>query len=200
MAVRNRYAALSEEEQPPGEIGESSSSLQLSASSGSGRASTIVARGQLDDVWCDDMLIDTGASCSFVRLGWVRTTQLPMAPLKQPVTVTLADQRTVVSTHEVQVHRICVHGSVAACTLLVMDDMSNDVIVGLNWQRAASLDITPGREHHLLNERAACGPQSAYADPRATCASEEGAHPPDHSPAAHNTHAECGDTRRGSGG
>ena len=173
MTVRNASAALSEEEQPPGEIGESSGSLQLSASSGSGRASTIVARGQLNDVWCDDMLIDTGASCSFARLGWVRTTRLPMVPLKQHVTVTLADQRTVVSTHEVQVQRMSVHGSVAACTLLVMDELSNDVIVGLNWQRQAGLAIKPGREHDLLNgERVAHKPRTKKRTASAPAKSE----------------------------
>ena len=44
-----------------------------------------------------------------------------------------------------------VHGSEAACTLLVMDELSNDVIVGLSWQRAAGLTITPGHPHDLLN-------------------------------------------------
>ena len=127
----------------------------MSASSGptigSGRNNTIVARGQMDGVWCDDMLIDTGASCCFVRRSWLQSTRLAMSPLKQPVAVTLADRSTVLSTHEVQLKRMTVHGSVAACTLLVMDELSNDVIVGLNWQRATGITITPGNPSDLLN-------------------------------------------------
>jgi hypothetical protein len=105
----------------------------------------------MDGVWCDDMLIDTGASCSFVRRSWIRSTKLPMAPLKEPVTVTLADRRTAAATHEVKLKRMAVHGSVAACTLLVMDELSNDVIVGLNWQRATGITITPGNQIDKLN-------------------------------------------------
>ena len=77
--------------------------------------------------------------------------------MKQSVTVTLADRRTAVATHEVQLKRMAVHGSVAACTLLVMDELSNDVIVGLNWQRATGLTITPGNQIDKLNgQPAAC--------------------------------------------
>jgi hypothetical protein len=99
------------------------------------------------------MLIDTGASCGFVRRSWLQPTRLgqAMVSLKQPVTVTLADGRTVLSTHEVQLKRMAVHGSVAACTLLVMDELSNDVIVGLDWQRATGITITPGNPTDLLN-------------------------------------------------
>ena len=39
----------------------------------------------------------------------------------------------------------------AACTLLVMDQLSNDVIVGLSWQRATGITITPGNPNDLLN-------------------------------------------------
>jgi transposase InsO family protein len=77
--------------------------------------------------------------------------KLRSVPLGQQVTVTLADRRTTVATHEVLVGSLCVHGSRAACSLLVMDELSNDVIVGLNWQRAAGLTITPGHPHDLLN-------------------------------------------------
>ena len=109
-----------------------------------------MARGQMDGVWCDDMLIDT-ASCSFVRRSWAQSVQLTMSPLSERVTVTLADRRTAVSTHEVKLKRMAVHGSVAPCTLLVMDELSNDVIVGLNLQRATGLTITPGNQIDKLN-------------------------------------------------
>jgi hypothetical protein len=150
LPLTNSFGLLDEDE-PPNSDTEPAAQGILSASSGSDRDSTIVTRGQMDGQWCDDMLIDTGASCSFVRRNWIRSTRLPMAPLKQPVTVTLADRRTAVATHEVRLKRMAVHGSVAACTLLVMDELSNDVIVGLNWQRATGLTITPGNQTDKLN-------------------------------------------------
>ena len=44
-----------------------------------------------------------------------------------------------------------VHGSEAACALLVMDELSNDVIVGLKWLRATRLAIQPDVLYDLLN-------------------------------------------------
>jgi hypothetical protein len=35
--------------------------------------------------------------------------------------------------------------------MLVMDELSNEVIVGLDWQRSTNLTITPGEECDLLN-------------------------------------------------
>ena len=81
------------------------------------------------------MLIDCGASTCFVRRSWAEAARLPMTPLKEQVNVTLADRRTVVSTHAARVDSMRVHGSEAPCTLLVMDELSNEVIVGLDWQR-----------------------------------------------------------------
>jgi len=102
-------------------------------------------------VRCDDMLIDCGASTCFVRRSWAEAARLPMTPLKEQVNVTLADRRTVVSTHAARVDSMRVHGSEARCTLLVMDELSNEVIVGLDWQRSTHLTITPGNEYDLLN-------------------------------------------------
>ena len=124
---------------------------RVDAASGQARKRTIVARGQLDGAKCVDMLIDTGASCCFIRRSCAERMKLPLVPLRQSVTVTLADERTTLATHEVRVGSMSVHGSVAACTLLVMEQLSNDVIVGLNWQRATKLTITPGHPHDLLN-------------------------------------------------
>jgi predicted aspartyl protease len=115
------------------------------------RSSTIVARGQLDGARCVDMLIDTGASCCFIRRSCAESMKLKQVPLREPATVTLADKRTTVATHAVKVNSMCVHGSKAACLLLVMEELSNDVIVGLNWQRETGLTITPGKPHDLLN-------------------------------------------------
>ena len=116
---------------------------RVDAASGQARKRTIVARGQLDGAKCVDMLIDTGASCCFIRRSCAERMKLPLVPLRQSVTVTLADERTTLATHEVRVGSMSVHGSVAACTLLVMEQLSNDVIVGLNWQRATKLTIRP---------------------------------------------------------
>ena len=55
------------------------------------------------------------------------------------------------STHEVRVDSMRVRGSQARCTPLVLDELSNDVIVGLDWQRLTNLTITPGRECDLLH-------------------------------------------------
>jgi len=154
VALSNTYTLLEQDESP--DPSDAAAGQQLVSASNvpdttSARDSTIVARGQMDGVWCDDMLVDTGASCSFVRRSWLESTRLPMSPLDQPVTVTLADRRTVQSTHEVQLKRMAVHGSVAPCTLLVMDELSNDVIVGLSWQRVTGITITPGSQHDKLN-------------------------------------------------
>ena len=121
------------------------------AASAQERQTTIVARGQVDGARCVDMLIDTGASCCFIRRSCAERLRLQQTELKERVTVTLADKRTAVSTHEVRVKSMRVHGSEAACSLLVMDELSNDVIVGLNWQRATNLIIVPGHPHDLLN-------------------------------------------------
>ena len=121
------------------------------AVSARGRKSTIVARGQLDGVRCVDMLIDTGASCCFIRRSWAQQMSLQQLPLTEKVTVTLADSHTTEATHEVRVDRMSIYGSSAACTLLVMDELSNDVIVGMNWQRAAGIAITPGEPYDMLN-------------------------------------------------
>jgi len=126
-------------------------SEQVGAASAQVRRSTIVASGRIDGARCVDMLIDTGASCCFIRRSWAERTKMRLVPLAETVTVTLADRRTTVATHEVRASSMCVHGSEAACALLVMDELSNDVIVGLSWQRAAGLSITPGNRYDLLN-------------------------------------------------
>ena len=123
----------------------------MGAASAQARVNTIVARGQIDGVQCVDMLIDTGASCCFIRRSCAERMKLQQSPLNQSVTVTLADKRTTVATHEVRVNSMCVHGSKAACSLLVMNELSNEVIVGLSWQRATGITITPGDPYDRLN-------------------------------------------------
>ena len=100
---------------------------------------------------CADMLVDTGASCSFIRREWAVNSRLCITEMTQHITVTLADKRTTVCRDEVRVGCMGVYGSKAACTLVVMDELSNEVIVGLSWQRASRLAITPSHPHDLLN-------------------------------------------------
>ncbi len=118
-----------------------------------GRRRALVVAGQLDRAACFDMLIDTGASCSFIRRDCARQLGLQLAPLSEPVTVTLADDRKTVATHEVRVDCLRVYGAAAPCSLLVLDGLSNDVIVGLSWQRAARLTIQLGEQYDTLNGR-----------------------------------------------
>ena len=115
------------------------------------RERTIVARGQLDGVRCVDMLIDTGASCCFIRRSCAERLKLPLIPLNEQVSVTLADRRTTVATHEVRVASMNVHGSKAACALLLLDELSNDVIVGMDWIRQTGLSIRGGVQYDMLN-------------------------------------------------
>ncbi|MGI4793839.1 MAG: RNase H-like domain-containing protein, partial [Janthinobacterium lividum] len=99
------------------------------------------------------MLIDTGASCSFIRRSCAERLNLQQWPLRERVTVTLADDRTTVATHEVRVDCLRVYGAAAPCSLLVLTGLSNDVIVGLTWQRAAKLTIQLGEPYDTLNGR-----------------------------------------------
>jgi predicted aspartyl protease len=144
------------------EAGGATVERRVGAASAQVRKSTIVARGLVDGARCVDMLIDTGASCCFVRRGWAERMKLELVPLADAVTVTLADRRTTVATHEVRASCMRVHGSAAACALLVMDELSNDVIVGLSWQREAGLTITPGSPD-LLNGHPVQGSDSHLA-------------------------------------
>ena len=84
---------------------ESSGTLQVeyvtSAASAQHRGSTIVARGQLDEARCVDMLIDTGATTCFFRRSCAERMGLKPAPLTERVSVVLADTRTTLATHAV---------------------------------------------------------------------------------------------------
>ncbi len=57
-----------------------------------------------------------------------------------------------------------VYGAEAACSLLVLDGLSNDVIVGLSWQRAARLTIQLGEPHDMLNGREVVHSQRSTAE------------------------------------
>jgi gag-polyprotein putative aspartyl protease/Reverse transcriptase (RNA-dependent DNA polymerase) len=100
--------------------------------------------GRVGNAQCKKMLIDTGASACFIRRQWAQKQQLPITPLKKNVRVTLANNSKVQATEEVKVDRLTIMGSTAACTLLVLDDLPNEVIVGVDWLRAAQVSLTFG--------------------------------------------------------
>ena len=78
---------------------------------------TIVTCGELDGVQYVDMLIDTGASCIFVRRSWAVNSEVSIAEMKQHIPVRFADRRTTVCTRKVRVSSLRVHNSKAACSL-----------------------------------------------------------------------------------
>ena len=170
VALTNQYSPLQTdedggEEQLDSIAGPDNGRTQVNAYLGRGHRLMIVARGRMDDVQCDDMLVDTGASCCFVRRSWAESMKLPITPLKERVTVSLADKRKTESTHGVSLKRMAIHGSAEACTLLVMDELSNDVIVGLDWQRAGRISIQPRYPHDLLNGRPVAKAQAGGQQP-----------------------------------
>ena len=181
VALTNQYSPLhvdegEGEEQLDSIAGPDARPTQVNAYMGRGHRLMIVARGRVDGVWCDDMLVDTGASCCFVRRSWAESRKLPITPLKEAVTVSLADKRKTAATHGVSLNEMAIHGSKGACTLLVMDELSNDVIVGLDWQRAGRISIQPRYPDDLLNGRPvrsvrAIGQQSA---PKQSSGSRQG--------------------------
>ena len=116
------------------------------------RERTIVARGQLDGVRCVDMLIDTGASCCFIRRSCAERLKLAADTAERAGYP--SRWRTgglTVVTHEVRVASMNVHGSKAACALLLLDELSNDVIVGMDWIRQTGLSIRGGVQYDMLN-------------------------------------------------
>ena len=139
--------------------------LSASETVGGGQRSTIVARGQLDGAQCVDILIDTGASCCFVRRGWAERVRLQLVPLSEPVSVTLADRSQAAATHEVRVASMRVHGSAGQCRLLVLDELSNEVIAGLSWLRAVRMQITAAAPYDLLNGQPVRYRQPVAAEP-----------------------------------
>lgn len=151
-------------------IGGTTDGAQLS--SAAGLPKTIVARGQVGGVRCDDVLIDSGASTCYIRRSWAVKAGLPITPMKESVNVTLADKTVVVSTHEVRVDSMWVNGRGSRCTLLVMDELSNAVIGGLDWQRQAGIVTAPSLTGDLVNGQ----PVQLQGAERADETTEEWAH------------------------
>ena len=106
--------------------------------------SVMPTAGEVDAIKCNDVLVDGGASASFVRREWAVRHRLPITKLKEKVTVIVADTAKHSVTEGVVVERLTVNGSTASITLLVMNELTNAVIAGLDWLIAARVHIGYG--------------------------------------------------------
>ena len=102
----------------------------------------IVTMGSVGGRTCRDMLVDSGATACFVRRRWAETHGLPITPLPQPVTVTLADSASQLrAVDEVQADTKIRGSVVSGARMLVLDDLPHDVIIGMPWLDAARVTI-----------------------------------------------------------
>ena len=105
----------------------------------------MVVDGVVDGHVCRDVLIDGGASSNFVSRSWAVGQRLRIEQLSRPVEVVLANQGSVHLTHVVCVREMRVRGSTAPCKLLVLDQLSHDVVLGVHWLHTARVTIDYGR-------------------------------------------------------
>ena len=107
----------------------------------------IVVQGSVDGQRCRDMLVDPGASSNFVRRDWAMSHRLRVRELKTPLDVTLADgQFAGRLTGAVAVKSLQAQDSSAPCTLIVMDQLSHHVILGMPWLRRAGVTLGLDKE------------------------------------------------------
>ena len=104
----------------------------------------IVVDGRADGRRCGDVLIDGGASTSFVSRAWAVQEGLRIRSLPVPIEVTLASRGSVFVKDAVRVHSMSCVGSEAPCVLLVMDSLSHDIVLGLSWLQDAKVTIDFG--------------------------------------------------------
>jgi hypothetical protein len=106
----------------------------------------IVVRGTVGGRRCRDMLVDTGASSSFVRRDWALSQRLRVMELRSPLDVTLANGTLAGRlTGVVVVKSLETQGSSAPCTLLVMDQLSHHIILGMPWLKSAGVELCLGK-------------------------------------------------------
>jgi hypothetical protein len=122
---------------------------------------------KVEPVQCDDILIDTGAAASFVSRTWVERHDVPVWSLSKPFDITLADGRRTCMTGAVYVAAVSTHGSVAPCTLIVMEQLTHDVILGLPWLRCAGVTLTFDQDETRWNGRRMSDWAAAYGSPQA---------------------------------
>ena len=101
----------------------------------------IITKGGVGGRTCRDMLVDCGATACFVRRRWAESRSLPITPLPQAVTVTLADSTSQLSAVDEVQADTKIRGSVVRTRMLVLDDLPHDVIIGMPWLDAARVTI-----------------------------------------------------------
>ena len=102
----------------------------------------IVTAGRVGGRTCKDMLVDCGATACFVRRRWAEARSLPITPLPQSVTVTLADSSSQLCAVDEVRADTTIRGSVVRATrMLVLDTLPHDVIIGMPWLDAARVTI-----------------------------------------------------------
>ena len=130
-------------------------------------AALMVVTGEVGGKRCDDILVDPGASSNFVRRDWAMSLSYPVQELKTPLEVTLADGRVVGrQTGCIRVSAAQTQGSVAPCTLIVMDRLSHHVILGKPWLDRAGVKLEfgsvtrwNGKSMYRLKMRGDSGPR-----------------------------------------
>lgn len=106
-------------------------------------AKAIVVAGAVDGRRCGDILIDPGATSNFVRRDWALGHQLRVEELRTPLEVGLGvGQLQGKQTGGVAVKVMEAQGSSAPCTLVVIDQLSHHVILGLPWLRRAGVTLS----------------------------------------------------------
>ena len=105
-------------------------------------AQLIVVQGLVDGKRCRDMLVDPGASSNFIRKDWALSQRLKVEELRKPLEVALADgNRVGLQMGGVAVRSVETQGSSAPCTLVVMDQLSHQVILGMPWLKRAGVTL-----------------------------------------------------------
>ena len=154
LATPNPFAAVSsddddfvhgkEEREETGNREEAVQVVTISSVKDRKVESVMPTAGEVDAIKCNDVLVDGGASASFVRREWAVRHRLPITKLKEKVTVIVADTAKHSVTEGVVVERLTVNGSTASITLLVMNELTNAVIAGLDWLIADRVHIGYG--------------------------------------------------------
>ena len=105
-------------------------------------APVLVMKGTVDGHACNDILVDPGATSNFVLRSWVQSQRLTEQSLRVPLQVKLAvGQLPTRQMGGVAVKSARVLGSSASCVLVVMEQLSHQVILGMPWLRRAGVDL-----------------------------------------------------------
>ena len=152
ISTPNPYAAITEhdaeqQDQVAGEsVDEGDETVKLQSVAGGAHDRVIITKGRVGGRTCRDMLVDCGATACFVRRRWAELRGLAITPLRQPVTVTLADTSSQLRAVDEVRADTTIRGTVVSGTrMLVLDELPHDVIIGLPWLDAAKVSIEFGQ-------------------------------------------------------